>query len=849
MSSRSNTPVQDQRGDRYQADTGQSGHSAGFEEDPLVELARIVSEGNARYRPVALGNEGEAPAAHGSVQGSYDASRDLVDHEAWARELEAGLSNDFGTYAPEAYAAPETSGYPVQDYQDYDDPAEAYPQDDARALVDDSYPQDLRDAEALAPQPYVDEVYADRALVDEGLADPHDPYAQPYEEDEYAAEAADGPDGDAYADEAYAQDGYGEPLAAEEPQLDAYARRAAEVRSAPAYAPAQLWAGSASQADDAGYYDEDAAEAFADDLAAEESAGQAAASVADPLASLEDELLGALRGPRAAEPAWGASAAAEDAQDDDADEGYAEDPYRDDDYEQNGYGSRQDDGDDDLLGLDAAPVARHYGMAAGAAAGAGAAAAAGAASSRYRDEYDEAVDDIFAGDAEAPPPPGGYDLDEVAQAMREGDPQLGGHGVLPPHSEREQEAAEPAAKSKRGLYVAAAVLGVVVLGGGIFALTNLGGDEMSGPPPVITADGEDLKVYPDSQAAANDGQNKLIYDRVGSDGDERLVLQEETPVASLPPAPLSGNDDADGAPGISSGPRKVRTVVVRPDGTIISGDAPGRTAPSAATAPAAGTATTPAGDTARIPGTSPEEPTAANGQPTTDANGVRQVSTMPITNGAGEGAATQLTSTLDAAGQAAGGTANQLSGDLSSQTPGQTPGQTPEPAAANGGTETAGTDPTAPNVPRNKPGDIDTLAANAAAPSQAEPARNTQAPLDLTAQAPRVPAAPAQQPAAQPQQPAAVEASAPATGAIPAGTYIVQVSSQRTQEQAQAAFGDLQRRYGSVLGGVTPVIERADLGDRGTFYRVRIPTSSRDDAISLCERLKSAGGDCFVRRN
>ena len=99
------------------------------------------------------------------------------------------------------------------------------------------------------------------------------------------------------------------------------------------------------------------------------------------------------------------------------------------------------------------------------------------------------------------------------------------------------------------------------------------------------------------------------------------------------------------------------------------------------------------------------------------------------------------------------------------------------------------------------------------------------------------------------RQPAATQASAPATGTIPAGTYIVQVSSQRTQEQAQAAFGDLQRRYGAVLGGVSPVIERADLGDRGTFYRVRIPTSSRDDAISLCERLKAAGGDCFVRRN
>lgn len=821
MSSRSNYPVQDQRGDRYQENTGQSGDNAGFEEDPLVELARIVSEGNARYRPVALGTEDEAPAA----RGSYDASRDLIDHEAWARELEAGLSNDFGTYAPEAYETPQPAAHGYQG-QGYDDQGEAYPQDEAEALADDSYPQDRREAEALAPQPYVDEVYADRALVDEGLADPNDPYArQAYAEDDYATESAGGYGEQAYAEDGYADEDYAEPEAAEAQPLDAYAQRAGEVRAAPAYAPAQLWAGSATRTDEAAYYDEGASEEpgdeFADDFVAEESAepaaAPAAAPAADPLASLEDELLGALRGPRAAEPAWGAAAQpAQAARDDYADEDYADETYARDDYGQAGEAD-----DDDLLGLDAEPGARHYGTA----------AAVGAAG--YRDEFDEAVDDIFAGEAEAPPPPGGYDLDEVAQAMREGDPQLGGHGVLPAHSEREQEAAEPAARSKRGLYAAAAVLGVVVLGGGVFALTNMGGDEMSGPPPVITADGEGLKVYPDSQTSANDGQNKLIYDRVGSDNgsDERLVLQDETPVASLPPAPLSGNDDTDGAPGVSSGPRKVRTVVVRPDGTIISGDAPGRTAPAAApdSAPAA-----PAGDTARIPGTGPEEPTAASGQATTDANGVRQVSTMPITSGTAEGAQNQLTSTLDAAGQAAAGAANQLSGDRSAQAG--------APAAANGST-----DPTGPNVPRTKPGDIDTLAANATAPRQAEPVRSPQAPLDLTAQAPRTTPAPAAP--AQPQQPAATQASAPATGTIPAGTYIVQVSSQRTQEQAQAAFGDLQRRYGSVLDGVSPVIERADLGDRGTFYRVRIPTSSRDDAISLCERLKSAGGDCFVRRN
>jgi cell division septation protein DedD len=155
------------------------------------------------------------------------------------------------------------------------------------------------------------------------------------------------------------------------------------------------------------------------------------------------------------------------------------------------------------------------------------------------------------------------------------------------------------------------------------------------------------------------------------------------------------------------------------------------------------------------------------------------------------------------------------------------------------GTAATGGDPT--NVPRIKPEDIQSLARSATPPPTAtqQPAASRQpaAPLDLTARAGQ------QAPAQAPRQPAS------AGGAIPAGAYVVQVSSQRTEEQAQAAFNDLQRRFGSVLGGVSPVIQRADLGDRGTFFRVRIPTASRDDAISLCERLKTAGGDCFVRRN
>jgi hypothetical protein len=32
-------------------------------------------------------------------------------------------------------------------------------------------------------------------------------------------------------------------------------------------------------------------------------------------------------------------------------------------------------------------------------------------------------------------------------------------------------------------------------------------------------------------------------------------------------------------------------------------------------------------------------------------------------------------------------------------------------------------------------------------------------------------------------------------------------------------------------------------------YRVRVGNMSREEAVSLCEKLKSDGGSCFVARN
>jgi len=75
------------------------------------------------------------------------------------------------------------------------------------------------------------------------------------------------------------------------------------------------------------------------------------------------------------------------------------------------------------------------------------------------------------------------------------------------------------------------------------------------------------------------------------------------------------------------------------------------------------------------------------------------------------------------------------------------------------------------------------------------------------------------------------------------------VSPQRSASQAEQALDGLKQRFPSLLGEQRTDIQRADLGEKGTYYRVRIgPMTRRADAVRLCERLKAAGGSCFVTR-
>lgn len=98
---------------------------------------------------------------------------------------------------------------------------------------------------------------------------------------------------------------------------------------------------------------------------------------------------------------------------------------------------------------------------------------------------------------------------------------------------------------------------------------------------------------------------------------------------------------------------------------------------------------------------------------------------------------------------------------------------------------------------------------------------------------------------AEEQQVASIERAAPpATD----GDYVVQISARRSQQDALAAFSGLQDKYGDVLNGYRPLIQKADLGSKGIYYRLRVgPMTSKDTAATVCNQLKAKGlSGCFV---
>ena len=95
---------------------------------------------------------------------------------------------------------------------------------------------------------------------------------------------------------------------------------------------------------------------------------------------------------------------------------------------------------------------------------------------------------------------------------------------------------------------------------------------------------------------------------------------------------------------------------------------------------------------------------------------------------------------------------------------------------------------------------------------------------------------------------AAEEAPVLTTAPLPKGSYVVQISSQRSLEAAEASYQNLKRRFSSLLSNQPTEIREGKVEGKGTFYRVRIPLGELAQASQFCQKYKSAGGSCFVTR-
>jgi len=78
----------------------------------------------------------------------------------------------------------------------------------------------------------------------------------------------------------------------------------------------------------------------------------------------------------------------------------------------------------------------------------------------------------------------------------------------------------------------------------------------------------------------------------------------------------------------------------------------------------------------------------------------------------------------------------------------------------------------------------------------------------------------------------------------------VQVAGNFRRSAAIRQWQRAQGRFPDVLGSYEPVVSRVrSVIGRAGIYAVRIGAADRDEANSICRRLKSAGGVCVVLRN
>jgi len=172
-----------------------------------------------------------------------------------------------------------------------------------------------------------------------------------------------------------------------------------------------------------------------------------------------------------------------------------------------------------------------------------------------------------------------------------------------------------------------------------------------------------------------------------------------------------------------------------------------------------------------------------------------------------------------------------------------TPASKPAPVAKTQGPPVKPVAPPA-KVAEATPAPKPVPAAKSPAPASPAPKAATAAPAQPSAPLAPATAAPKQLAANAPPAPAPV-AQVPAAAA--SGAYVLQIGAYKSQAEADGAWNTYKAKHAALLAGYSPNVAQADLGDKGTWYRLRIAGfSSKDVASALCDRLKADGGGCFL---
>ena len=364
------------------------------------------------------------------------------------------------------------------------------------------------------------------------------------------------------------------------------------------------------------------------------------------------------------------------------------------------------------------------------------------------------------------------------------------------HAYGEEYDEYPNTRRRGGFIFVAAIFGLAVLGtAGAFAYrTMFGGPMLPSLPPIIRAESGPNKIVPSGTTSQGGISRQAEANSAGS--GERLVSREEQPVDV--PAP------------VSSRPRAVSTVPIFPEPAPPPGGSavfPPSPAPLMQPAPGARAESPPV--TSALPANAPSANTA------TASAAMPAWPTPPATTAAVPAPKKIRTVSIRA---------DQPSSAEAAANPPPT-----QAAPMRSGIQQQGAKPAAGNE-TNGPLSIAPPSGDTASASVAGPRTAVAHPVPLN-------------------KPVANE-TASAAPVASSGGYAVQLSSQGSEAEAQSSFRALQAKYPNLLGGREPIVRRADLGEKGIYYRAMVgPFASREQATDLCSNLKAAGGSCIVQKN